>query len=137
MTKTTGASLSISCEQSCPKPERCFHTGAGTQLWKLSPTGYHVPLRDHFPPPLDDIASWEELHGQWPATIVHQLRKKLPSGYLAGPRVHAGSQVEIEVAAYEKEHANSNFNILGGNGGAAMVWAPAAPTVAVETDLPD
>ena len=31
-----------------------------------------MPLRDHFRPPLDDIASWEELHGQWPAMIVQQ-----------------------------------------------------------------
>ncbi len=97
-----------------------------------------MPLRDHFRPPLDDIASWEELHGQWPATIVQQLRKKLPPGYVAGPRVHAGTQVEVDVATYEKENADPNFKALGGNGGgAATVWAPSSPTVAVETVLPD
>ena len=68
-----------------------------------------MPLRDHFRPPLDNVASWEEFHGQWPATIVQQLRKELPPGYVAGPRVHAGSQVEIDVAAYEKENAASSF----------------------------
>ena len=36
-----------------------------------------MPLRDHFHPPLTKIASWEELHGQWPAVIVQQLRKQL------------------------------------------------------------
>jgi len=97
-----------------------------------------MPLRDHFRPPLDEMASWEELHGQWPATMVQQLRRTLPAGYVAAPRVHAGSQVEIDVAAYERERAGASFD-LGGNGGGAAtaVWAPAAPSVAVETDLPD
>jgi hypothetical protein len=60
-----------------------------------------MPLRDHFRPPVDEIASWEELHGQWPAVIVHQLRQQLPAGYVAGPRVHSGSQVEVDVDEYE------------------------------------
>ncbi len=47
-----------------------------------------MPLRDHFRPPLDNIASWEGFHGQWPAVIVQQLRKQLPDGYVAEPRVH-------------------------------------------------
>ncbi len=47
-----------------------------------------MPLRDHFRPPLDDNASWEELHGGWPMVIVQRLRKQLPAGYVAGPRVH-------------------------------------------------
>jgi hypothetical protein len=97
-----------------------------------------MPLRDHFRPPLDNTASWEELHGQWPATIVQRLRKKLPIGYVAAPRVHAGAQVEIDVAAYEKEAITSSFEPADGAGGVATaVWAPAAPSVAVETELPD
>jgi len=59
-----------------------------------------MPLRDHFRPPLDDLTSWEGFHGQWPAVIVQHLRKQLPAGYVAEPRVHSGSQVEIDVAAY-------------------------------------
>ena len=45
-----------------------------------------MPLRDHFRPPLDNRASWEGFHGQWPAVIVQHLRRKLPAGYIAGPR---------------------------------------------------
>ncbi len=97
-----------------------------------------MPLRDHFRPPLDDVASWEELHGQWPAVIVQHLRKRLPPGYVAGPRVHSGSQVEIDVAAYEKDDAPPRSAANEGNGGVATtVWAPTQPTVAVETTLPD
>jgi len=64
-----------------------------------------MPLRDHFRPPLDDNASWEELHGGWPMVIVQQLRKQLPAGYVAGPRVHLGSLVndEYEVRIYDAQ----------------------------------
>jgi hypothetical protein len=97
-----------------------------------------MPLRDHFRPPLDNVASWEELHGQWPATIVQQLRKKLPPGYVAGPHVHSGSYVEIDVGAFEKGYVPSSFDTGSDDGGVATaVWAPAAPSVAVETELPD
>jgi hypothetical protein len=96
-----------------------------------------MPLRDHFRPPLDNLASWEGFHGQWPAAIVHHLRKQLPAGYVAEPRVHSGSQVEIDVAAFEKDDAPSS-GLTEGNGGlATAVWAPAQPSVAVETNLPD
>ena len=96
-----------------------------------------MPLRDHFRPPISNIASWEELHGQWPAVIVQQLRKQLPPGYVAGPRVHAGAQVEIGVAAYEKEAPPPLGNPDRNGGVATAVWAPAAPSIAVETSLPD
>jgi hypothetical protein len=94
-----------------------------------------MPLRDHFRPPLDNIASSEEFHGGWPMVIVQQLRRKLPAGYVAAPRVHAGSQVEIDVAAYERDGAPPSFD--AGGGVATGVWAPPAPSVAVETELPD
>ena len=97
-----------------------------------------MPLRDHFRPPLDDKTSWEGFHGQWPAVIVQHLRKLLPAGYVAEPRVHSGSQVEIDVAAYEKDEPRAPAGASEGNGGVATaVWAPARPSVAVETTLPD
>src|SRR5580704_4703501 len=97
-----------------------------------------MPLRDHFRPPLDNIASWEGFHGGWPMVIVQQLRKQLPAGYVAEPRVHSGSQVEIDVAAFEKDDVSPLSGMTEGNGGVAIaVWAPAQPSVAVETTLPD
>src|SRR5947209_6747566 len=97
-----------------------------------------MPLRDHFRPPLDDTASWEELHGQWPAMIVQHLRKQLPAGYVAGPRVHLGSSVEIDVAAFEKDDPPPGSVAAEGNGGVATaVWAPPRPGLSVETTLPD
>jgi len=97
-----------------------------------------MPLRDHFRPPVDNIASWEGFHGQWPAVIVHHLRKKLPSGYHAAPRVHLGNQIEIDAGAFETDDSFSTNGLSSGNGGVAtLAWAPATANLAVETELPD
>src|SRR6516164_1759877 len=54
-----------------------------------------MPLRDHFRPPVSLQATWDALHGMWPAEIVRHLRQRLPQGYVAAPTVHPGSQVEV------------------------------------------
>jgi hypothetical protein len=98
-----------------------------------------MPLRDHFHPPLDDVTSWEGFHGGWPMIIVAHLARKLPRRYVAAPRVHFGSSVEIDVATYEKDAPD--LPVWGeseGNGGgqATAVWAPPRPTLTVACDLP-
>jgi hypothetical protein len=98
-----------------------------------------MPLRDHFHSPLDDVTSWEGFHGQWPAMIVQALVRKLPPRYVAAPRVHFGSFIEIDVATCEMDEANSSPQDFDhGNGGAVAtaVWAPARPTLTLLTDLP-
>ncbi len=57
-----------------------------------------MPLCDHFGPPLDNLRSWEEFHGQWPAMIVMALNSRLPDRYVAAPRVHLGAYFELDVA---------------------------------------
>ncbi len=96
-----------------------------------------MPLRDHFRPPLDDVASWEEFHGGWPMEIVRSLFRLLPPEYVAAPRVHHGALIEIDVGAFEKGAAT--IRCTTGNGGdtATAVWAPPEPTRTVETDLPE
>ncbi|CAN5509964.1 hypothetical protein BH10PLA2_BH10PLA2_03090 [soil metagenome] len=95
-----------------------------------------MPLRDHFQPPLDLIHSWEGFHGGWPMVIVQQLRKQLPAGYLAEPRVHSGSQMEIDVAAFERSGDGYVANSIEGNGGlSTATWAPAEPNLSVATSL--
>ncbi len=72
-----------------------------------------MPLRDHFRPPLDDLTSWEGFHGGWPMMIVLALKRKLPRRYVAAPRVHSGSLIEIDVATYEKDDPDSPFQEAG------------------------
>jgi hypothetical protein len=89
-----------------------------------------VPLRDHFHSPLSDQTSWDLFHGQWPAMIVLRLNPILPPRYLAGPHVHLGTEIEIDVSAFEKEEQGPP-PAQDGNG---RVWQPAQPS-SVETDL--
>src|SRR5262249_51271259 len=93
-----------------------------------------MPLRDHFRPPVSKKASWEGFHGMWPASIVQQLRKQLPPGYVAEPRVHLGTLMEIDVGALETDE-EPRIGRANGNGVATAVWT--APVVAVDTDPPD
>lgn len=90
-----------------------------------------MPLRDHFHPPVSRRVSWEGFHALWPGVIVQHLMKRLPSRYTAEPRVHLGAQVEVDVTAFEQDAPPLPFSDPA-NGSA---WRPAAPTVAVETDL--
>jgi hypothetical protein len=70
--------------------------------------------------------------------IVQQLGKTLPAGYTAGPRVHFGTEAEIDVATFVSQPAAVAYQVRPDDSGAATaVWAPAEPTLAVETDLAD
>jgi hypothetical protein len=97
-----------------------------------------MPLRDHFRPPLDDQRHWEGFHASWPVLIVASLRRKLPRGYYAEPRIHLGTSAEIDVATLEHEREDHSTTAIGnGNGGVATaVWAPARPSLTLATDLP-
>lgn len=88
---------------------------------------------------LGGITAWEGFHGQWPAVIIQHLNKKLPTRYMAAPRVHLGVFVEIDVATFDTEEASGQAAETGqGNGGVATaVWAPAQPSLTVETELLD
>ena len=98
-----------------------------------------MPLRDHFRPPVSKKSSWEGFHGMWPASIVQQLRKLLPPGYVAEPRVRLGTQMEIDIGAIETDEVASFQPIRGqSNGGAATAtWHGSRPSLAVETEAPE
>ena len=97
-----------------------------------------MPLRDHFRPPVSRQVSWEEIHGQWPARIVMQLKEQLPPDFVSGPKVHSGSQIEVDIATYERDDSPTGFSSDDSGGGVATAtWTVAEPSVAVETEIPD
>lgn len=96
-----------------------------------------MPLRDHFRPPTTKYGSWESLHGMWPATIIQQIRRQLPPGFVAAPRVHLGPYFEIDIAAYEQNDTAPGVGRSPGGTGATATLAPPRPTWAVETDVPE
>ncbi len=95
-----------------------------------------MPLRDHFHSPLEENTSWEGFHGGWPMVIVQYLKKILPKGYVASPRVHFGAPIEVDVATYEKDAPSwAPRSDSNGNGGVTtMVWSPSKPTLRIESD---
>lgn len=95
-----------------------------------------MPLRDHFHPPLDDVHSWDELHGMWPAMIVRALDEVLPEPYFAAPAVHLGALYEIDVGAYDADTPRVNGAHAENGGLATATYAPPKPTLTVEPRLP-
>jgi hypothetical protein len=91
-----------------------------------------MPLRDHFRPPVSERASWEGLHGQWPAMLVLQLARLLPPQYMAEPRVHVGSEIEVDRGTFADDSANPSS--ADDNG---LQREAAEPSLAVETELLD
>jgi hypothetical protein len=98
-----------------------------------------MPLRDHFRPPLDNVRSWEEFHGQWPAMMVMALNARLPPRYVAAPTLPLGACIEIEVTPHDQDMPAASAATTGaGEGGVATAaWAPSRPTFEVVTDLPE
>jgi len=68
--------------------------------------------------------------------IVQQLGTKLPADYIAEPRVHLGAQVEIDVATFDHDDSGRDYADKERVEPAAA-WAPAEPTLTVETELAD
>jgi hypothetical protein len=96
-----------------------------------------MPLRDHFRPPLDDVHSWDELHGGWPMMIVKQLGTVLPEPYFAAPGVHLGTLYRVEVGTYRESKPDS-ASVENAHGGVAVAtYAPPKPTATLEPRLPD
>ena len=98
-----------------------------------------MPLRDHFHSPFADRRSWEGIHDAWPTMIIVGLSRKLPQRYVAEPQVHLGSSIEIDVATFDEDEADSLATGEADNGGgvATAIWAPPRPTLTVATDPPD
>jgi len=99
-----------------------------------------MPLRDHFRPPVSRRSSWEGFHALWPGIMVQKLVSLLPEGYVAEPRVHLGSYYEIDVSTFE-DLANRDTHSdaqRDPNGGVAIAtWAPPAPSLTIDADIPE
>ncbi len=96
-----------------------------------------MPLRDHFRSPLDDVHSWDELHGMWPAMIVRQLVEVLPEPYFAAPGVHLGTLYEVDVGTYREPSPESPDASAGEGGLTLATYSPPQPTITLEPRLPN
>lgn len=94
-----------------------------------------MPLRDHFHT-ISTILNWEGLHALWPSIIVVRLNAVLPAEFVARPRLHTGAEMELDVGALERESYDPG-RVDEGGGVALAVWAPAAPAILLDTELPE
>ena len=96
-----------------------------------------MPLRDHFRSPLDDVHSWNELHGGWPMMIVRKLIEVLPEPYFAAPGVHLGTLYDVDIGTYRKPAAEGDGFEVSAGGVAVAAYAPPKPTLTLEPQLPN
>jgi len=97
-----------------------------------------MPLRDHFGPPLDQIASWER------SCTASGRRSSFSSCGSSYPRLRCRPASAFGVPDRNRRGDVRKGRLAlcpahpGGNGGVATaIWAPPQPSVAVETALPD
>jgi len=124
----------------CPFVENASIFRTLSQLVEYEKGEFAMPLRDHFRPPISKRSSWEGFHAIWPATMVQSLVKQLPENYVAEPRVHLGDYFEIDVSTFEdySDAATSPAPINeGASGVATVLWTAPAPSLSIETEIPE
>jgi len=68
--------------------------------------------------------------------IVQQLVRILPERYVAAPRVHLGSEFEVDICAYEQVDGDRRGDEIGAFA-TSSAWAATQPTLTLETELAD
>jgi Protein of unknown function (DUF4058) len=100
-----------------------------------------MPLRDHFHGELESAFPWPTLHSWWLPVIGRYLNRILPRGrYRTILSVHLGTQVEADVAEFEREIADDEVSTNGAtsDGGVAVqTWAPPVATMTWPAVFPD
>jgi hypothetical protein len=90
-----------------------------------------MPLLDHFHPPLSKRRHWQNLHSAWANALRDQLNGGLlPPRFVAEVNVSLGSQVEVELGAFEEAEGNHASDAAGG----VALWAPPGPMRSVMVD---
>jgi hypothetical protein len=106
----------------------------GEQLSKEVP----MPLLDHFRPPLSTrFPRCESFHSFWAVGIAEYLNRLMPRRYVAAVHTHLGSQVEADVAEFERPVVPEDEPRNGAGGVAVETWAPPVATMVIPAIFPD
>lgn len=99
-----------------------------------------MPLLDHFHPPIYPRRRWESFHSNWATRITDRLTELVPAEFRAEEHIHAGPNLEIDVATYEDPafvNAVADGGMTGGAATAAPAWSPATAAMTISAILPD
>lgn len=86
-----------------------------------------MPLYDHFHPPFADRPPWSSVSTVWAVHLTRWLNARLPKDeFVAYPTIHLGTQVEADIAEYDKR---TNGGSAGGpqDVGGTVATLPVAP----------
>lgn len=88
-----------------------------------------MPLFDHFHPPLASDCPWTSFHSNWVVKMVDHLNPLIRShGYRSHSEVHLGTQVAVDVGAFEREVPNFDpYGTPGANGHGGVATESYAP----------
>jgi hypothetical protein len=109
-------------------------SGGGWIKYKGSVTsegGVAVPLLDHYRAPLYPLHRWESFHNRWANAIADTLDRTLPRRFFAEVQIHLGSQVETDVAEFERPVREDDDQSANGPGGGVAVQSYAPPAAAM------
>lgn len=91
-----------------------------------------MPLLDHFHPPAEE-GEWSSVNSAWAVQLMGWLNRTLPADeYRARVHIHLGTQVEADVAEFEKADAERESR----NGAVATLPAVGAPVATVAAVFP-
>jgi hypothetical protein len=97
-----------------------------------------MSLLDHFHPPLYPQRAWESFHSRWANSIADELHRVLPKRFFAEVQIHLGTEVETDVAEFERQAATEEEKGNGTAGGVAVQpWAPPLATHVLPAIFPD
>lgn len=99
-----------------------------------------MPLLDHFHPPLYPRHHWESFHSNWATRIADALTADLPPEYQVEEHHHGGLNLEIDVAAYEREQGIAPPTRNGAAEATTQTlaaWAPPAAAFAMPAVFPE
>jgi hypothetical protein len=97
-----------------------------------------MSLLDHFHPPLYPQRAWESFHSRWANSIADELHRVLPKRFFAEVQIHLGSEVETDVAEFERLAASEEEAANGSAGGIALeTWAPPSALHVLPAVFPD
>jgi hypothetical protein len=98
-----------------------------------------MPLLDHFHPPIYPHHRWESFHSNWATRLADAITERLPLGFQAEEHIHAGPNLEIDVATYGQtsERPAAPRNGPPGDTQTLPGWAPPAALRTMPAVFPD
>src|SRR5688572_10473890 len=97
-----------------------------------------MPLMDHFQPPMRRRFPYTALHSAWATYLAtHLIRNWLPKPFTAIEHTSQGTEVEIDVSAYEMPEEDDAASGEGAVATQRRIWTAPAPRATAPVEFSD